>query len=227
MKKKRIVRVLLIGSGVVVAVGILLAVLFLSALDSGIDTLKDILGSNIQQAKDRDALYQSIADDMAESEPLLAETTQVGFSYGWGAETPDRSNQYFFFLPDALYGDFPESLHADYRSYWLDNVGPSAYYEGLNRDLGESGDYVFSAVNVSELSYLSDVDYAGVPLAANETYYLVTLYKRAIYYRCVLRYEDEEHYTILTDFRCDENSRAGRYLYHWENEAWVKEALSE
>ena len=227
MKKKRFARILMIGCGVVLAGCILFAVLFFSALGSVIDGLKDIIDSRAQQAADRDALYQSIADDVAASEPLFAEATQVGSDYGWGAETPNPSNQYFFFLPDALYGNFPDSLHADYSSYWLDNVGPSAYYEGLNQDLGTSGDYVFSAVNVSELSYRSDVDYAGVPLAANEIYYLVTIYEKAIYYRYVYRYEDEEHYTVITDFRCDEDSRAKRYIYHWENEAWAKELLSE
>lgn len=217
MKKKQFTRAIRIVCGVVLAGCIVLAVLFFSALGGGIDTLKDILGSRIQQAEDRDALYQSIADDVAASEPLFEGTSQVGFAYSWGAETPDKTKPNYFFLPD--------SLHDAYCAYWLENVEPSALYEGLNQDLWETGDPVFYAIHISGTTFPSDTDVEGIPLKAGEDYYFVDIYDKAIYYQYVSRYQDAEHYTVFPEFRCFEYGPARCWLYYQENGEWVKEAL--
>lgn len=217
MKNKRLARILLIGCGVVLGVGVLLTVLFLSALGSGIDTLKDMISSHTQQEEARDALYQSIVNDVTENEPLFEGTSQVGFAYSWGAETPDKTRPNYFFLPD--------SLHDAYCAYWLEDIDPSALYEGLNRDLWETGDPVFYAIHISGTSFSSDTDVEGIPLKAGEDYYFVDIYDKAIYYQYVSRYQDAEHYTVLPGFRCFEYGPAKCWLYYQENGEWVKEVL--
>ena len=216
MKKKR---VLWIGCGVVLAAGVLLAALFLFALGRGIDSLAGILSGYFEREEARSALFQSIVDDVAASEPLFEGASQAGLAYSWGAETPDKTNPNYFFLPD--------SLHDDYCAYWLEGVDPSALYEGYNQDLWETGDPVFYAIHISKTTFPSDTDVEGIPLKAGKDYYFVDIYDKAIYYRYVSRYQDAEHYTVLSEFRCFEYGAVKSWLYYQEDGEWVKEALPE
>ena len=216
MKKKR---VLWIGCGIVLAVGVLLAALFFFALGRGIDSLAGTVGGYFEREEARSALYQSIVDDVAASEPLFAGASQVGLVYTWGMETPDKTKPNYFFLPDSLFDD--------YCKYWLEGIDPSVLYEGYNQDLWETGDPVFYAVHISKTTFPSDTDVEGIPLKAGKDYYFVDIYDKAIYYRCVSGYQDAEHYTVLSEFRCFEYGAVKSWLYYQENGEWVKEALPE
>lgn len=216
MKKKQLARLLMTG-GVVLGVGILFAGLFFFAFGRGIDSLTGIVGGAFERKSTRDALYQSIVDDVTASELIFEGTSQVGFAYSWGAETPDKKSPNYFFLPDSLYGA--------YCAYWLENIDPSALYEGLNQDLWETGDPVFYAIHISKTAYASDTDVEGIPLRAGKEYYFVDIYDKAIYYQYVSGYQDAEHYTVLPGYRCFEYGAARCWLYYQENGEWVKEAL--
>ena len=219
MKNKRFAQILMIGCGAVLAGCIVFAVLFFSALGSVIDGLTDIIDSRAQQAADRDALDQSIADDAAASEPLFAGASQVGLVYTWGMETPDKTKPNYFFLPDAL--------RDNYSKYWLEGVDPSALYEGYNQDLWETGDPVFYAIHISKTTFSSDTDVDGIPLKADKDYYFVDIYDKAIYYQYVSRYQDAQQYTVSSEFRCFEYGAVKSWLYYQEDGEWVKEALPE
>ncbi|MBD5102836.1 MAG: hypothetical protein HDT27_09150 [Subdoligranulum sp.] len=216
MKKKR---VLWIGCGIVLAAGVLLAALFLFALGRGIDSLAGILSGYFEREEARSALFQSIVDDVAASEPLFAGASQVGLVYTWGMETPDKTKPNYFFLPDSLFDD--------YCKYWLEGIDPSVLYEGYNQDLWETGDPVFYAIHISKTTFPSDTDVEGIPLKAGVDYYFADIYDKAIYYQYVSRYQDAQHYTALPEFRCFEYGAVKSWLYHQEDGEWVKEALPE
>ena len=217
IKTKRLLLAVGIGCCVLLALGLIAAIMVLSAVSRGIDGLKSTFQDQLGQQAERDVLYQSVLEDLVRQEPDLAGMVQAGIAYDWGMETPDWSDKYYFFLPDAL--------RPVYCAYWLEGVDPADYREGLNRDLAEYGDPVFWAVNISELSYLSDVEYGGAQLAANETYYLAALYDEALYYRYVSMYQNEEQCTVLTGFRCD-GAPVRRYLYHREGDGWARQELT-
>ena len=87
---------------------------------------------------------------------------------------------------------------------------------------------MFKAINVNDLSYISDVEYGNVHLSANKTYYLVQIYDEAIYYEYVsaLDVNDETKYNVYSASNCKEDSISKEYIFHQENGKWIIEELT-
>lgn len=140
---------------------------------------------------------------------------QTGEVCGWGMETPNEYNRYYFYIDEEKY--------PMYKHYWLEDIPPKSYKEGMNSGLDTAGDKVQYCINVKMLRYKEDIDYGGVAVKKDTDYFLVKVYDRAIYYVTVGRGISEDSHMIESVFDIDESSLRRKMLCHKERGKWIME----
>lgn len=200
-------------------VGIISISLFIKALGNGIDGIKDKIDAYEEKEQTRDNIYDSIPEELLNRNLISKNLKYVNYKYGWGMEWADKTNKYYFYIDSNNYDK--------YKSYWLEGIDKSQYRDKYNEGLATYGDYVFTAININDLSYKSDVEYSNVHLTANKTYYLVQIYDEAIYYKYISTVDvnDETKYYVYSASNYKEDSISKEYIFHQEKEKWIIEEL--
>lgn len=217
-KKKKII----IGIIIALIVGIILygiyvfGVIFMG-IGKTVDKVRDKINDYQENVEEREDTYNGIVDELESNKLITNDWRFVSKDYGWSGEWIDRSDQYYFYIDDEKY--------EKYKHYWLEGVNTAKYRDNYNRDLYEFGDYVFHAINISDLSYENDIDYANVHLTKNKTYYLVQIYDNSIYYKYIYNYKDDGSYLTGSNFQLDGDSLSSEYIFYKENNKWIIEKL--
>ena len=217
-KKKIVIGIIAVLIVAIILYGIyVFGVIFIS-FGKVVDKVSDKINDYQEKVEEREDIYNSIVDEM-ESNKLIPDDWQfVSKDYGWLGEWIDRSDQYYFYINDEKY--------EEYKNYWLEGENTTKYRDNYNRDLWKFGDYIFHAINISDLSYNEDIDYANVHLTKNNTYYLVQIYANSIYYKYIYSYKDDGSYSILSNFQLDDDSLSSEYIFYQENGKWIIEKLT-
>ena len=213
---------IVIGIAIAFAVVMLAIIVFITVCL--VDMVKDVKDNIDNRAKEKQLItetYDSIPEEMFDRGILSDDLRYVGYDYAWGYKSSDISRKYYFYIDSENYDK--------YKHYWLEGVSNSQYQDGFNSRLGSSGNYVFSAVYVSDLSYTQDTEYCGVDLQANKMYYLVCIYDEAIYYKYVRKYgsDDNVRYQNYTGHNINNESLSQKYIFYQENDEWVVQELVE
>lgn len=202
-------------------VGIISISLFIKALGNGIDGIKDKIDAYEEKEQTRDNIYDSIPEELLNRNLISKNLKYVNYKYGWEMEWADKTNKYYFYIDSNNYDK--------YKSYWLEGIDKSQYRDKYNEGLATYGDYVyvFTAININDLSYKSDVEYSNVHLTANKTYYLVQIYDEAIYYKYISTVDvnDETKYYVYSASNYKEDSISKEYIFHQEKKKWIIEEL--
>ena len=210
--------------GIVIAVAVVMLAIIIFLFVCFVDMVNDIKENIDNRAKEKQQIaeiYDSIPEDLFDRGILSDDLKYVGYDYAWGYKSADTSRKYYFYIDSDNYDE--------YKHYWLEDVGGLRYQDGYNSHLASFGNYVFSAVYVSDLSYTYDTEYCGVDLLANKTYYVVCIYDQAIYYKYVRKYgsDDNPRYHNYTGHSVKDESLSQKYIYYQENDEWVVHQLSE
>ncbi len=206
-EKKPILKIVLIIISILIGlfvVPISILVLSMNIVFNKIDAYKETEKSITET-------YNSIPEELINRKMVPSNWKYVDYAYGWSGERTNKEDRYYFYIDEENYNS--------YKNYWLEDVKKSEYNSGLNKDLEEYGDRVFHLINVSSLSYKSDIEYGNVHMYKNKTYYLVRIYDNAIYYKYI--YED----MISSDFDYDWNNLLKEYIFYQNNGEWVIEEL--
>lgn len=201
--------------------GIISVVLFIRALgkgiDEGIENIKDTIDSYEEKEEYKEDLYDSIPKELINRNLISNNLKYVASDYEWGMESADKTDKYYFYIANEQYNN--------YKSYWLEDVNKSQYREGYNRNLWETGDYVFYAINVSDLKYSSDIQYGNINLKANKQYYLVQIYDEAIYFKYIWNYKEDGSYLVDSKFKYKDDSLLKEYIFSQDSSKWLIEEL--
>lgn len=220
-KKKSVLKPILITIGIIFAVcliiGIITIKLIFAGLEQGIDTIKDKIDAYEEKEQTRENIYDSIPKELEKRNLISNNLKYISSSYGWGMESVDKTNKYYFYIPSEQYDK--------YKHYWLEGVEESEYMNGYNSKLFETGDYVFYAINVSDLKYTHDIEYGNVRLKANKQYYMVQIYDEAIFYNYIRKYEEDSSYDIFSNFQCKNDSISKEYFFSQNGNNWEIEEL--
>ena len=203
----------------ILAFGIYFVFSFFVSLEKGIDNIKDKIDNYEEKEQSRDDIYDSIPKELLNRNYISNDLKYVNYKYGWGMEWTDKTDKYYFYIDSNNYNK--------YKSYWLEGIDKSQYRDKYNEGLSTYGDYVFTAININDLSYNSDVEYGNVHLTANKTYYLVQIYDEAIYYEYISAVDvnNETKYNIYSASNYKEESLSKEYIFYQENGQWVIEEL--
>lgn len=203
----------------ILAFGIYFVFSFFVSLEKGIDNIKDKIDNYEEKEQSRDDIYDSIPKELLNRNYISNDLKYVNYKYGWGMEWTDKTDKYYFYIDSNNYNK--------YKSYWLEGIDKSQYRDKYNEGLSTYGDYVFTAININDLSYNSDVEYGNVHLTANKTYYLVQIYDEAIYYEYITAREvsNETKYYIYSASNYKEESLSKEYIFCQENGQWIIEEL--
>lgn len=213
-KKKKVI----IGICVSMIVCIIVfCIYFAISFFSAIDKIANKIDNYKKSEQAREDIYNSIITILSQNNLISSNWIYVSDGYGWGMESLNRSDKYYFYINNENY--------EKYKYYWLEDVDKSEYREGYNEDLLEFGDYIFHAINISDLSYNSDIDYGNVHMSKNKTYYLVQFYNNAIYYKYISDYKNENYYGIVSDFELNYGSLSNEYIFYQENGQFIVEKL--
>lgn len=175
-------------------------------------------GNNYKETeKIRKETYDSIPKELINKKIISSDWKYVDSAYGWSGEWTNKEDKYYFYIDEENYNL--------YKNYWLEDVEKSYYVEELNKDLGEYGNRVFHLINVSGLSYNSDIDYGNVHMYKDKTYYLVQIYDKAIYYKYISYYKDINNYFLSSNFDYDNDSLLKEYIFHQDDNEWIIEEL--
>lgn len=216
-KKKKII----IGCFIALAIGVLIYIIYnivllfnvFDIIGNAADNVSDKINKYKENEENREALYDSIPEELFNRGLISNDLKYVNYKYGWGMEWTDKTDKYYFYIDSNNYDK--------YKKYWLEGIDKSQYRDDYNSGLATYGDYVFKAINVSDLSYTSDVEYGNVHLTANKTYYLVQIYDEAIYFEYISYNEDTDKYNIWPASNYKEESLSGEYIFYKENDEWV------
>lgn len=224
--KKNKIKTVLIKIGIILSVvlvaGIVSLCLFLMILgkiiDNGINNIKDKIDAYEEKEQIREEIYDSIPKELLNRNLISKNLKYVNYAYAWSGEWPDKTDKYYFYIDSNNYDK--------YKSYWLEDVNKKNYSEGYNRNLWETGDYVFTAINVTDLKYSDDEKYGNVQLKANKQYYLVQIYDEAIYFKYVWNYKEDGSYIIDSNFKYKNNSLLKEYIFSQDGDSWIVEELT-
>ncbi len=169
-------------------------------------------GMDPKHKKAYEELQEKLLEEVGEENWKL-----TGEACGWGMESVNEYNRYYFYID--------ENLYHKYKDYWLEDVPTEAYREGMNSSLGEAGDKVQHCINVYMLRYESDIDYGGVAVKKNTDYFLVHVYDHAVYYMDVGRTLGKGARMIETKFNIDESSLSRKMLCHKRFGRWIMEDI--
>ncbi len=167
--------------------------------------------------EERQNEYEEVLD-LALEEVNPGNWVATGQTIGWGYETPNYHDQYYFYIDEDDYDD--------YKFDWLEDYPKENYYDGLNKGMGQYGDYMQHCINILTLQYETNSDYGGVPLEKNKLYYLVCVYDKAIYYKTVTKGGDGNFY-VSTSSNVDDESLSRRIIFYKKHGSWVMETLTD
>ncbi len=198
--------------GIVIALAIVLVIIVVFLAVCFVDMVNDVK-EKIDKKQEITEIYDSIPEELFSKNILSDDFVYVDYDYGWTYESADTSWKYYFYIHSDDY--------EEYKHYWIESVSGSL---NNNKSLSTRGDYVFKSVMVTDLCYSSDTNYGGVNLSANETYYLVTVYDEAIFYKYYIHYSEDKKYKTKA-FNVNEESISDKYIFHQENGEWVIEEI--
>lgn len=217
-KSKSTLKIVIIA---IIVITVLIICLFIGIIGFGIANLSSNISNKVNNYKEtekiRNETYDSIPEELINKKIISSNWKYVDYAYGWSGERINKKDKFYFYIDDEEY-DL-------YKNYWLEDVEESNYEDGLNRYLWEYGDRVFHLINISSLSYNSDIDYGNVHMAKDKTYYLVQIYNKAIYYKYISHYKDINNYSISSNFDYDRDSLLKEYIFYQDNNEWVIEEL--
>lgn len=166
MKSK--VKKIIIGICIfILIVLIILGIFFGTVFYKFFDKIFSTAGNAIQENQKVDDTYFSILPELSKSNFIPEDWTYIDYAYEWGMETPDRTNRNYFYINKDNYNS--------YKHYWLEDVDKSKLKEDYNDDLYNTGDYVFHAINIDDLTPDSDSTYRNIKIYKGKTYYVVTI----------------------------------------------------
>lgn len=218
--------------GIIVGVILLIGGLFtynifkiFNAANNLKDNINDVIDEEkeeYEEEKEEKKNHENIAKDILSNGVLSKEMRLVSTKCEWDVISSNCNlGDYYYFIDNAKY-DL-------YKHYWLEDIDNTTYYDGLNENLGQLGDYAFYVVNVTEISSTTDHDYGNVHLKKDKDYYLVEVYDKAIYYLYVEDlaepFSEEKNLHINEVHRFDENNLIKQYICYYENEKLIKEEL--
>lgn len=216
-KKKIIIGICITIIVCIIISGIYFAISFFNVIGKGLDEIGNKIDHYKESEQAREDIYNSIVTKLSQNNLIPSNWKYVYDGYGWGMESIDRSDKYYFYIDNGNY--------EKYKHYLLEDVDKTKYREGYNRDLWEFGDYIFHAININDLSYISDIDYGNVHMSKNKTYYLVQIYDNAIYYEYISNYKDENNYSTGSNFKLNYDSLSNEYIFYLENGQLIMEKL--
>lgn len=183
----------------------------------GINNISNKVNNYKETEKIRKETYDSIPEELINKKMISSDWKYVDFAYGWSGEWTNKEDKYYFYIDEENYNL--------YKNYWLEDVEKSEYSSGLNKELREYGNRVFHLINVSSLSYNSDIDYGNVHMYKDKTYYLVQIYDKAIYYKYISYYKDINNYFLSSNFDYDNDSLLKEYIFYQDDNEWRIEEL--
>lgn len=216
MKSK--VKKIIIGICIfILIVLIILGIFFGTVFYKFFDKIFSTVGNAIQENQKVDDTYFNILPELSKSNFIPEDWTYIDYAYEWGMETPDRTNRNYFYINKDNYNS--------YKHYWLEDVDKSKLKEDYNDDLYNTGDYVFHAINIDDLTPDSDSTYRNIKIYKDKTYYVVTIYKKALFYKDIIRFSSVDKYSTDNYFKIDRNSKSTELLFHQEDGKWVYEEI--
>ncbi len=156
--------------------------------------------------------------DLAFEEVNPGNWMATGQTSGWGLETPNYHDQYYFYIDEDDY--------ENHKIDWLEDFPKEKYYDGLNKGMGQYSDYMQHCINISPLQYDANIDYGGVSLKKNKLYYLVCVYDKAIYYKTVTK-SSNGNFWISPSSNIDYESLSKRMIFYKKYGSWVMETLKD
>ena len=153
--------------------------------------------------------YDAILNELSEQGYIHSDWRFVGTASDstWGA---DKRNRNYFYIDADKY--------KDYSFYW------SGEYE--KSDLYETGDQVFYMVSMTILNYSDDVDYGNVHLKGRQTYYLVDIYDKALYFVQRTDYDNGSS-SRQPHFTYDADSLSHRFVFYKDDKGLKMEEVME
>lgn len=213
---------------VILIVGIVLSALVTLAILGTIlfvwltgNAIKDTVEDARAEAELVDSTYESIPPALMAQSLFPRELKQVGSARETGGLFPDDSHRYYFYIAPDQY--------EQYQHYWLEGVDEADYCDEYNKDLWQTGDYVFGAIEINDCCYAVDTQRGNLLLKADTTYYHVTVHNNAIYYEYLTAYRQSDgtqKYDSDCSFRFKEDSVTAQYMLHRESGEWVIEEIS-
>lgn len=217
MKSK--VKKIIIGICIfILIVLIVLGIFFGTVFYKFFDKIFSAAGNAIEESQTVDDTYFSILPELSKGNFISDDWTYIDYAYEWGMETPDHTNRNYFYINKDNYNS--------YKHYWLEDVDKSKLKEDYNDDLYNTGDYVFHAININDLTSDSDSTYKNINIYKDKTYYIVTIYQKALFYKDIIRFSSVDKYSTDNHFKIDRSSKSTELLFHQEDGKWVYEEVT-
>ena len=209
MKAKSVIKIIALSFASIA----LMIVITLAILASGILGITGCVSHEVNQFnEEREQFHETqeaILDELSEQGYIHSDWKFVGAASDstWGADKSARS--YFYIDADN---------YKDYSFYW------SGEYE--KSDLYETGDQVFYMVSMLELKNSDGVDYGNVHLKGRQTYYVVDMYDKALYFVQRTDY-DNGSYSKQPRFTYDADSLSHRFVFYKDDKELKMEEVME
>ena len=100
------------------------------------------------------------------------------------------------------------------------NINPNKFVYQLEDDSLD-----LNAINIDDLTPNSDSAYRNIKIYKDKTYYVVTIYKKALFYKDIIRFSSVDKYSTDNHFKIDRNSKSTELLFHQEDGKWVYEEV--
>lgn len=212
-KNKNILIAILVSISVILLGVIISVCITFNTFSSLFSNLKEEYSPHI----DYDEKYENIIQELFDNNLISNNWQYAGQDSEWGLIGSVKNHKYYFYINNEDYDN--------YKYYWdFPNDDNLKYYKGYNEHLKNTGDYVFHMIELSELKYSEDVDYGNIHLAKDNTYYLVKIYDKALYYKYVYKTnEDGSFIEVKSDY--DRDSLLKEYIFHSQNNEWIIEEL--
>ena len=157
----------------------LIVIIFVAVAFFGLAQLREYAISEIVEhfgVSEEDGFGETCERILGElrAEDIIPEDWVFVEDYSSGAWGDPKTIKSFFYIDEDKY--------EEYEHYWLEGIDASKYYDGMNDDLRENGDWVFHMIEIQLLTYSDEVEYNDILLESDTPYYLVSIYDKASYF---------------------------------------------
>ena len=93
------------------------------------------------------------------------------------------------------------------------------------KDLFCTTPYIFLSENNYITYIIINLVKENIKIYKDKTYYVVTIYKKALFYKDIIRFSSVDKYSTDNYFKIDRNSKSTELLFHQEDGKWVYEEI--
>lgn len=211
MNKNWIIIITIIIASLVNILLIVILAIFCSqiAVNKGINFLEKKFYDTIDEINNVDPNHDLIIKELNKQKIVKNDWKYIDNSCGMNLETQDCSTKYYFYIEKDKYNS--------YKNYWLEDVDKKTFYNKYNYYLYEDGDYAFKLIKISKISYNINYNYKGINLDKDKDYYSIKLYDKALYYKYINTYKDENNYETISKYDYDADSITKEYISYIDN----------